>query len=153
MTKFPLILSAALLAAAPAVAQDKPAAAATADMPTEAQLKAGSETLSLIVSALNSKEVPQETKNGLFGCLYQNQLGKLSDGLTKVLADNKQIDATNPTQRLLVLAKMCGAPLPTAKEGADAAKPAAGAKPAAPAKRKPAAKRPEVWRALSDARR
>ena len=121
MRTFPLLVAATVLAAAPAIAQDKPAAA---EQPTQEQIKNASETLSLVVSALNSKEVPQETKNGLFGCLYQNPLGKLGDGLYKALAENKDLDGKDPTIRLLVLAKICGAPLPTEKaEG--------GAKPAA----------------------
>ncbi|MCM8730189.1 hypothetical protein ACFO8O_04290 [Hephaestia sp. GCM10023244] len=118
-----LLMAAAFVAATPAIAQKKPAAEPAP--PTQEQIKEASDTLSLIVSALNSKEVPQETKNGLFGCLYQNPLGKLGDGLAKTLDENKDIDGSNPTIRLMVLAKICGAPLPAASD--------APAKPAAPA--------------------
>ncbi|RIA46623.1 hypothetical protein DFR49_1169 [Hephaestia caeni] len=125
MRSFPLFLATAFLAVSPAIAQDKPAAAAEA--PSQEDIKNASDTLSLLVSALNSKEVPQETKNGLFGCLYQNPLGKLGDGLFKTLAENKDLDAADPTIRLMVLAKICGAPLPTGDKAAGDAKPAAGA--------------------------
>ena len=78
-------------------------------------------------SAINSKEVPVEMKNGLFGCLYENSLSKISNARDEVLAKNKgKIDASNATQQLIVIAEICGAPVP--KPTAD--KPAA-AKPAA----------------------
>src|SRR3546814_15170860 len=119
MRSFPLFLATAFLAASPAIAQDKPAAAAEA--PSQEDIKNASDTLSLLVSALNSKEVPQETKNGLFGCLYQNPLGQHGDGLFKTLAEKKDLDAADPTIRLMVLTKLCGAPLPSGdKQGGDA---------------------------------
>lgn len=102
----------AALAAAPAV-QAKGGKAAPAPAPTKAQLMEAQQTLGLIVSAINSKDVPQQTKNGLFGCLYQNSLHKIAAGAQTVLNQHKEIDRTNPTQRLLVIASVCGAPVPS----------------------------------------
>ena len=109
------LIGAVLTAATPAAAQDT-----AAKVPTQEEMTAASQTLSLLVSALNSKEVPQETKNGLFGCLYENSLGEVSSAATKAFAENKQLDASNPTLRLIVLAKVCGAPVPQPAEGAKA---------------------------------
>jgi hypothetical protein len=106
MMRIAFLIGAALIAA-PAAAQEDAAKA-----PTQEELKAADQTLSLLVSALNSKDVPQETKNGLFGCMYENSLGTIGSAATKALAENKQIDPENATQRLLVLAKVCGAPVP-----------------------------------------
>ena len=100
-------LAAALLAT-PAIAADTPA-----KKPTQAQLKSAQETLSFIVSAINSKEVPVEMKNGLFGCLYENSLSKISNARDEVLAKNKgKVDASNATQQLVIIAEICGAPVP-----------------------------------------
>ena len=111
------ILALALLAA-PAAAADKPA------KPTQAQLKSAQATLSYIVSAINSKDVPVAMKDGLFGCLYENPLSKIATARDQVLARNKgKIDVSNPTQQLIVIAEICGAPVPTPAAAAPAAKP------------------------------
>jgi hypothetical protein len=116
MRIFPTIIAAAVLTM-PALAADTPA------KPTQAQLQGAQATLSYMVSAINSKDVPVETKNGLFGCLYENPLRKIASARDEVLAKNKgKIDLKNPTQQLIVIAEICGAPLP---------KPAAGAAPKA----------------------
>jgi hypothetical protein len=113
-----LPFAAAILLAAPAVAADTPA-----EKPTQAQLKSAQETLSFIVSAINSKDVPVEMKNGLFGCLYENSLSKISTARDAVLAKNKgKVDLENPTEQLVVIAEICGAPLPKAAD-TPAAKP------------------------------
>ncbi len=111
--RIPFLAAAALIAAMPAAAQDS-----APKPPSEAEMKVASETLSLLVSALNSKDVPQETKNGLFGCMYENSLGEISGAATKAFAENKDLDADDPTLRLIVLAKVCGAPVPQAADGA-----------------------------------
>ena len=114
----PLILAAIALAAAPAMAADTPA------KPTQAQLKSAEQTLSYIVSAIKSKDVPVEMKNGLFGCLYENSLRKISTARDEVLAKNKgKIDPANANQQLIVIAEICGAPLPKPAEGKPVAKP------------------------------
>ena len=103
----PLILAAAAALASPAGAATEPA------KPTQAQLVSAQQTLSYIVSAINSKDVPAEMKNGLFGCMYENPLSKIAAARDAILAKNKgKIDANNPTEQLLVIARICGAPLP-----------------------------------------
>ena len=114
-----LPFAAAILLAAPAVAADTPA-----KKPTQAQLKSAQQTLSFIVSAINSKEVPVEMKNGLFGCLSENSLSKISNARDEVLAKNKgKIDASNATQQLIVIAEICGAPVPKPADDKPASKP------------------------------
>lgn len=100
------LLAATLLAAGPA------GAAATPDKPTQAQLRDAQQTLSLIVSALNSKDIPADMKNGLFGCLYEAPLREISAKAADVLAKNKKLDPKNPDARILVIAKVCGASIP-----------------------------------------
>ena len=113
-----IVLSLAALAlAAPAVAAETPT------KPTPEQLTAADDTLSLIVSALNSKDVPQEMKNGLFGCLYETPLKKISESATAAMAKTKT-DKADPTRRLLVVAAVCGIEIKPAGGAKDAAKPA-----------------------------
>jgi hypothetical protein len=113
----PILLAATLLAAVPAGAATTPA------KPTQAELANAQKTLSLIVSALNSNDVPQGMKDGLFGCLYENPLKKISASAAQVWTDNKKLDPRDATAQLLVVAKVCGAPLPKV---ADQRKPAKG---------------------------
>jgi hypothetical protein len=94
-----------------------PATAAEPARPTPAQVRNAQETLSLIVSALNDKDMPQETKNGLFDCLYHNSLGKIANGSADVLAHDKKIDRADLTERLRVVAGICGAPKPVPAKG------------------------------------
>ena len=101
-----ILLGAMLLAAVPA------GAAPTPDKPTQAQLRNAQETLSLIVSALNSKDIPAEMKDGLFGCIYEAPLKEISAKAADVLAKNKKLDPKSPDARILVIAKVCGAPIP-----------------------------------------
>ncbi|WP_180345091.1 hypothetical protein [Sphingomonas japonica] len=109
------IVGAALLAS-PAAAQDA--------APTKEEAAHASRTLGLIVSALNSKEVPTETKQGIFGCLYERSLSTIAQATKQVLDKNPKVDETDATQQLIVLAGVCGAPMP---KPAEAATPAADA--------------------------
>ncbi|MGB3723616.1 MAG: hypothetical protein WA979_12460 [Pacificimonas sp.] len=105
-----LILTAtvvATLAVAPAMAQAK--------APSKAEVEASFRTLSLITSAIETKEVPVPVKNALFGCIYAKPLGEVSAALTKTLNDNPQIDGKDNTQALIVLSRICGAPAPEPK--------------------------------------
>lgn len=101
-----ILLAVSLLSAVPASAATTPA------KPTRAELSNAQKTLSLIVSALNSKEVPAGLKDGLFGCLYENPLKKISAAAAQVWTDNKKLDPQDATAQLLVVAKVCGLPLP-----------------------------------------
>lgn len=115
-----LPILAVMMLASPAIAADAPT------KPTQAQLKSAQATLSYIVSAINSKDVPTEMKNGLFGCLYENSLSKISTARDEVLAKNKgKIDESNPTQQLIVISEICGAPVPQPGGGKPADKSAA----------------------------
>ena len=102
----PILLVAILLAVMPA------GAAAAPDKPTQAELRNAQETLSLIVSALNSKDIPAEMKDGLFGCIYEAPLKEISAKAADVLAKNKKLDPKSADARILVIAKVCGAPIP-----------------------------------------
>ena len=112
------ILLAMLALPGAALAQAKPAGRApavagdTPPLPSEAELQAATDTLSLIVSALNSDDIPANTKAGIMLCLYANPLGKISLGEAKVLTGDKTIDRTKAGQRLRVLAAICHAPQP-----------------------------------------
>jgi len=102
----PILLAATLLAVVPAGAATTPA------NPTQTQLRNAQETLSLIVSALNSKDIPADMKDGLFGCIYEAPLKEISSKAADVLAKNPKLDAKNASARILVIAKVCGAPIP-----------------------------------------
>ena len=114
-----LLAVAALIAqpgAAMAQAKPKPAPPAVAGdtppLPSEQELQAATDTLSLFVSALNSAEIPAATKAGLLLCLYANPLGKIVRGENKVFAANAKLDRTKPGYRLQVLSAICHAPVP-----------------------------------------
>jgi len=111
-----ILLAASLLAAVPAGAATTPA------KPARAELSNAQKTLSLIVSALNSNDVPAGLKDGLFGCLYENPLKKISAAAAQVWTDNKKLDPQNATAQLLVVAEVCGLPLPKVAGGSKPAK-------------------------------
>lgn len=105
--RMPMLFAAIAMAAGPAVAATK-----TPPKPTVAQIKSAQDTLSLIVSALNSDDVPQNMKDGLFGCLYENSLSTIAADASQLLQKIPKLDPKDPTARLLVVARVCGAPLP-----------------------------------------
>ncbi len=109
-------LIAALLLACPAAAQE----AAKGPPPTEQELSGAADTLSVFVSAFNSRTLGAETKAGLLQCLYANPLGTIARQEAKVFAANKSADMKSPGQRLFVVAKLCGTPIsgaaPTAEK-------------------------------------
>ncbi|MBW4329368.1 hypothetical protein KY084_00550 [Stakelama sp. CBK3Z-3] len=86
-----------------------PAAAAPQDKaPSKAEIESAQKTLGVIIGGLQSDKVPANVKSAIFGCLYQNSLSAISEDTTKVLADNKKLDASDPTTRLTVVARVCG---------------------------------------------
>ncbi len=98
-----LIIPAALsLIATPALAapQDK--------APSKAEIDAAQKTLGVMIGGLQSDKVPTNVKSALFGCLYHNSLGAISKDVTRVLEANKQLDASDPSARLSVAARVCG---------------------------------------------
>jgi hypothetical protein len=114
----------ALLAAmsGPVLAQAKPVPAqAPLPPPTKAQIESASFYLSIMMSAMASKDVEGPIKNQLFSCLYENQFGRIADAMDKTIAANAgKVDKSNPTQVLGVMASVCGF------------KPTAAAQPAPP---------------------
>jgi hypothetical protein len=77
--------------------------------PSKARLESAAANLRIILSALQSDTVPQPVKDALFGCIYQNSLSKITDGVEKVLAANPgKVDRKNPTQMLGLIAGTCG---------------------------------------------
>ena len=133
-----LIATAALALAgtqAPATAQGAaapPASAAKTPVPTKEQLEDAAFEMRVLISAMGSDKVEAPVKDALFQCLYQNNFGKISDAVAKVIAQNpNKIAKRDPDQILGVLAGICGY---RPKEAAATPAPGTPAKPAAPAK-------------------
>ncbi len=105
----PLIAAAMALAlTAPGVAQE--ATAGPASAPTEqTDMDRGGLIFSTFVAAVQDPEIPSEEKNALIGCLYRNTLETISKATGEKLAQNPQIDATDPVNVYLVAAIICGA--------------------------------------------
>ena len=101
----------AALAATPAGAQGDAGRGAP---PSERELSGAADTLSVFVSALNSRTLGAETKAGLLRCLYANSLGTIARQEAKVFAANKTADMKSPSQRLFVVAKLCSTPITSA---------------------------------------
>ncbi|MGF7153252.1 hypothetical protein [Novosphingobium gossypii] len=115
-------LSAPAFAAAKAAAKPaaKPAAAApaAADGPEQHAML----YLKVLISGLQSEQVPEPVKSALVGCIYDNSLGKITESMDKVIAENSgKISRDNPSELLSLMAQICGY------------KPAAGAAGTAPA--------------------
>jgi hypothetical protein len=104
---------AALAMAMAMAAAPMPAAAQAAKAPpapSKVQLEKAALRLRVLMSALQSDKVEQPVKNALFSCIYSNSMAKISDGMDKAIAANKQVkvDTANPTQLLGVMAAVCG---------------------------------------------
>jgi len=80
--------------------------------PGPAELKAAQFHLSVIMSALQSPDIPNTMKGGLFGCLYEHPLGDISARVSKAFAANTQLKSDDPSTAVMVIAKVCGAPIP-----------------------------------------
>ena len=102
------VLAAALtgtgaLAAAPAKA---PAQAAPA---SKAEVQDAMLYLKVLISGLQSDKIEQPVKGALVGCLYNNSLGKITDSMEKVIAENPgKIHRDNPSELLGVMVRICG---------------------------------------------
>lgn len=65
--------------------------------------------LKVLIGGLQSDKVEQPVKGALVGCLYNNSLGKISDSMDKVIAENPgKIHRDNPSELLGVMARICG---------------------------------------------
>jgi hypothetical protein len=82
---------------------------AKAPQPDRATLERAAFNFKLLVSAMQSDKIPAPVKDALFGCIYNNSLGKVSQAMDKVIAENKgKIVRTNPDQMIAVMAGVCG---------------------------------------------
>jgi hypothetical protein len=115
-----LIASALIFSASPALAATKPAAKAapksTASAPAakpgaggDGQVQSALLYLKVLISGLQSDKVDEPVKAALVGCLYDNSLGKISQSMDKVIAENSgKIHKDNPSEVLSVMARICG---------------------------------------------
>ena len=104
-----IILAASLgLVAAPVAAQTAPEAPAATPEQEQPMSRAGL-IFSLFANAVKVDGIPEAEKDALIGCLYSNTLETISQATGKALAENPQIDASDPTNVYLVAAIVCGA--------------------------------------------
>ncbi len=116
MRKLVLTLAATglVLGGAPAMAAPaKKAAAAKAPAAAAAAGPAQSEHavlyLKVLIGALQSDQVKEDAKAALVGCLYENPLGKISEGMDKVIAQNAdKVHRDKPAEVFAVLTAVCG---------------------------------------------
>ncbi|WP_156135440.1 hypothetical protein [Novosphingobium malaysiense] len=65
--------------------------------------------LKVLISGLQSEKVAQPMKGALVGCIYNNSLGKITESMDKVIAENPgKIDKDNPSELLSVMVRICG---------------------------------------------
>lgn len=85
-------------------------AAAPAKGPqSEAEVNDAMLYLKVLISGLQSDKVEQPMKGALVGCLYNNSLGKITESMDKVIAENPgKIHKDNPTELLSVMVRICG---------------------------------------------
>lgn len=100
------------LAAAPAKTAPKPSPAPSATGPVAGEDKQVEDAmlyLKVLISGLQSDKVEQPVKGALVGCLYNNSLGKITDSMDKVIAENPgKINKSNPNELLGVMVRICG---------------------------------------------
>lgn len=130
--RIPLIIAASValasapaLAAAPKKAPAKPAAAASTAQRPPAEVEHAMLYLKVLISGLQSDKVEQPVKGALVGCLYNNSLGKITESMDKVIAENPgKISREDPSQVLAAMVQICGyQPQGAAPAGAPTAQP------------------------------
>jgi hypothetical protein len=110
MKKAAILAAAAMLLGyqAPALAQAKPAAAASAPL-TADQKQHAVEDFGIMASAMRSDQVPDDVKAALMGCIYSNPLSKISSAIDEISAANPgKVDRTKPDSVLGAMAAVCG---------------------------------------------
>lgn len=102
--------SGSALAAPSAKVSAKASAPARAATPgSESQVQDAMLYLKVLISGLQSDKVEQPVKGALVGCLYNNSLGKITDSMDKVIAENPgKISKDNPSELLSVMVRICG---------------------------------------------
>lgn len=115
MRKLVLGLAAAsfVLGAVPALAapaKKAPAKPAPAAAPAaQAQSEHAVLYLKVLISALQSDQVKEEAKSALVACLYEAPLGKISEEMDKVFAENpEKVHRDKPAEVFAVLTAVCG---------------------------------------------
>ncbi|MBB4856837.1 hypothetical protein HNO88_000134 [Novosphingobium chloroacetimidivorans] len=112
--RIPTIIAAATaLTAVPAIAAPaakapaKPAAAASgqqAEVQQHAVLY-----LKVLISGLQSDKVDAPAKSALVGCIYNASLGKITESVDKLIAENTdKVSRDNPSQVLSAILAVCG---------------------------------------------
>lgn len=137
------LVAVSALGAVPAIAATKaaakPAAAKVAPAKPAGPAGAGADTpqqhaliyLRYLIAGLQSEKVEEPAKAALVGCLYNNSLGKITESMDKVIAENPgKIHRENGTEVLTILVRVCGY---TPKPAAGAAAPGVGPAKAPPA--------------------
>lgn len=104
-----LVLGGAPALAAPA---KKAAAKVPAAAPAAAQVAQSEHAvlyLKVLIGALQSNEVKDDAKSALVGCLYGAPLGKISEEMDKVFAENaEKVHRDKPAEVFAVLTAVCG---------------------------------------------
>jgi hypothetical protein len=109
----PATKSASKAAAKPAAATEAPA-----------EVKDAMLYLKVLISALQSDKIEQPVKGALVGCVYNNSLGKITDSMEKLIAENPgKVSRDNPNQVLSALLAVCGYGAGTATAGPAGATP------------------------------
>lgn len=97
----------ALLLALSLCAPGQLLAQANRQVASQAQVQRAAENFQVLMSGLQSDQIPQSIKGVLFGCIYGNSFGQISEGTDKVISERK-LDRKNPTQVLSAMAAVCG---------------------------------------------
>jgi len=108
-----IALGAALIATPTLAAKPSKAPAKAAPAPAHAapppQVEHAMLYLKVLISGLQSEKVEQPVKGALVGCLYNNSLGKITDSMEKVIAENPgKISRDDPSQLLSAMVVICG---------------------------------------------
>lgn len=104
-----LVLGAGNAFAAPAKAPAKAAAKSARAAPVASDEQDAMLYLKVLISGLQSDKVEQPVKGALVGCLYNNSLGKITESMDKVIAENPgKIQKDNPSELLGLMARICG---------------------------------------------
>jgi hypothetical protein len=123
MRILPTLVIAAALVAAPSFAATPKAPAKAAPAAAAAQAPAEVQHamlyLKVLIGGLQSDKVDQPVKGALVGCLYNNSLGKITESMEKLIAENPgKVSRDDPSQVLSAMVAVCGY-----KPGAPAAAP------------------------------
>ena len=102
MKKLALATAALMLSAAPLQAQEEPVEL------TQEEQERVIRDLQVLIGGLQSENVEDEVKTVLVACIYANSLKTISDEMASVLEANPQLDQTQGSQLLAVMARICG---------------------------------------------